>query len=148
MPDSRTMTMPRDPLHVLTARRRHIAARFMAQSLCSLCLVAAAQAAPVTAAYGTFSGFWDSTTGVVPDNRNQLLGFSVGGATYSTGVDDAALLAHNVTGFSAQRYIAFSPDALPATQTGSYIGIMRNWDGTTQGVTGVIPGSTDPRRPT
>lgn len=144
MPDSRTMTMPRDPLHVLTARRRHIAARFMAQSLCSLCLVAAAQAAPVTAAYGTFSGFWDSTTGVVPDNRNQLLGFSVGGATYSTGVDDAALLAHNVTGFSAQRYIAFSPDALPATQTGSYIGIMRNWDGTTQGVTGVIPGSTDP----
>ena len=44
---------------------------------------------------GTFSGFWDSTTGVVPDNRNQLLGFSVGGATYSTGVDDAALQVRN-----------------------------------------------------
>ena len=57
MPDSRTMTMPRDPFHALTARRRHIAARFMALSLCSLCLVAAAQAAPVTAAYGTFSDF-------------------------------------------------------------------------------------------
>ena len=124
---------------------RAVTRRPLTLLLGSLCLAAAAQAAPVSGAFGTFGGFWDSAAspGVVPDDRNLLLGFTVDGTTFSTGVDDAKLTANGI-GFSAQRFLAFTPDTLPAPQTTTYIGIMRQWDGAVQGVTGVIPGSTDP----
>ena len=139
------MPIPTDAMPTQLFSHRHSLTRPLAVLLGALCLTAISQAAPVTAAFGTYGGFWNSaaTPTVVPDNRNQLLGFTVGGTTFSTGVDDAKLSAEGV-GFSAQRFLAFSPDALPSPQGTTFIGIMRNWDGTTQGKTGVIPGSTDP----
>lgn len=109
-----------------------------------------AHAAPVTGVYGSYGGYWASTTSVpsstIPNDTNLLLGFTAGGTTYSTGVDDGVLTSHSVS-FTPAKFSAFAPGTIdPATfVTDTYIGIGREWGGSTQTATsGVILSSTTP----
>lgn len=111
----------------------------------------AASAAPVTGVYGSFGGFWASDTSTAatstrPNDSNLLLAFTVGGTTYSTGVNDAALTANNVS-FDPQVFRALPvSDAPPPYSAGTYIGIAQHWGGVEQTDTvGEVP--TNPGRP-
>lgn len=102
-----------------------------------------------TRIYGSFNGFWTSSTPtptVVPNDSNLLLGFSVVNSgvttTYSTGVNDA-VLANNSVVFSPQNFSSI-PSPKPTTNDNSFIGIGRNWGGNVQGVTGEVPSNPQP----
>lgn len=58
--------------------------------------------------YGDYSGYWFSSTstGTVSRETNNLIGFTVGGTTYSTGADNAALTAHGIS-YVNENYRAF-----------------------------------------
>lgn len=105
-----------------------------------------AQATTVGAVYGTYGGYWTSSTAAIsstrPNDTNLLLGFTVGSTTYSTGVNDSVLTSHSVA-FTPAQFAALAPRSIGANGV-TYIGIGRNWGGVTQGTTGVIPGSTTP----
>ncbi len=109
----------------------------------------AASAANVTGVYGTFGGFWTSNTSNAdtstrPNDSNLLLGFTVGSTTYSTGVNDAALTANNVT-FNPQVFRALPvSDAPPPYPSDTYIGIARRWGGVEQtGAAGEVLANSD-----
>lgn len=62
--------------------------------------------------YTDYNDFWESSAVSTvqanqPNTSHHLLGFEYNGVTYSTGVDDAKLIANGVT-FSSQYYRAFS----------------------------------------
>src|ERR1700733_1635620 len=60
--------------------------------------------AQVTEIYTDFGGYWKSTTASVnsvqPNLSHNVLAFTYNGVTYSTGVNNAALIAHSVTNTS------------------------------------------------
>ncbi|MDO5625332.1 MAG: hypothetical protein Q4G71_11655 [Pseudomonadota bacterium] len=95
--------------------------------------------------YGSFGGFWASSSTAVsatrPNDSNLLLGFTTGGSTYSTGVDDATLTANGVV-FSPQVFLSLPVSGIASA---SNIGIVRNWGGTVQQATGDVP--SNPGRP-
>lgn len=67
------------------------------------------------------SGLWDSTqTGVSPDDAHDLLAFSLGGTTYSTGVDDGVLNSNNVT-FTAGTWEALPVEGLTTGSATNYL---------------------------
>lgn len=115
----------------------------------SLALLTAgpAHAATVSGVYSNFNGFWQSSSSaistVLPNDKNELLAFTVGGVTYSTGVNDATLTAQSVA-YTPAVFQAFRPSAVGDPVSGTYIGIGRNWGGQPQGATGVVPGSSTP----
>ena len=82
-----------------------------------------------------FSGFWDTSTTtnslVYPNDSHNLLAFSYGGATYSTGVNDSALNTHGVN-FAAGNFKAL-PAVLTGVTSGSslYIATGSKLDGNT-----------------
>ncbi|QXP71959.1 T9SS type A sorting domain-containing protein [Polaribacter sp. R2A056_3_33] len=87
----------------------------------------------VTAVYGDNGGFYTSTTAtqVTYDDSNNLLGFSVDGATYSTGVNDAILTANNIT-FTSGSFVSFPMPASIDYKSEELIGIGTNWGGVSQ----------------
>ena len=116
--------------------------------LAALCVPGWAQAANVTGAYGSYKGFWPASTAtassnVRPDQSNELYGFTAGGVTYSTGVDDARLTQNGIA-FTPQRFQALPvPTAIPVSSS-SLIGIGANWGGAVQGASGVVPTTKRP----
>ena len=143
-----------DPQQYLTQQRMRgstylakvlLIARRFTLALLLIPWVLLAQAASVTGVYGSFGGGWASTTAtasstVQPNNSNLLLAFTVGGVTYSTGVNDGAIPSS--MSFTPANFSAFAPDSI--TPGGStLIGIANNWGGQPQDATGIIPGSTN-----
>ncbi len=121
----------------------------------ALCAPWAAQAANVTGVYGSFgpTGFWASSAGAVsvtqPNDSNLLLGFTVNGTTYSTGVNDAALTTNGVA-FEPQvfRALPMPHVSTPSTAGTNVIGIASNWGGVNQvtaGAAAEVP--SNPGRP-
>lgn len=127
-----------DPQQYLTQQRMRgstylakvlLIARRFTLALLLIPWVLLAQAASVTGVYGSFGGGWASTTAtasstVQPNNSNLLLAFTVGGVTYSTGVNDGAIPSS--MSFTPANFSAFAPDSI--TPGGStLIGIANNW---------------------
>ncbi len=112
--------------------------------LASLAFGGAVRAANVTHVYGSFGGHWSSGVNalstVVPNDSNLLLGFSVNGVTYSSGLDDASLTSHNVV-FSPQVFRAL-PVNNPPPAGAALVGIASHWGGINQvtaGGAGEVP---------
>lgn len=83
----------------------------------------------ITGVYTDYNGYWNSSSANIsptqPDNSHNLLGFTTGGTTYSTGVNNATLVSQSVT-FNPQVF-----SAMPATITGTvqYFGVGTNYGG-------------------
>ncbi len=92
----------------------------------------------VTGIYTDYNGFWHSRSGAInpvkPQNHHDLLAFSFGSTTYSTGVNNGILTANGVS-FSPQRYRALPVKTLPTTGSSSYfVGLGQLFDGINNGV--------------
>ena len=87
----------------------------------------------VTSIYGTFGGFYTSSTGsaVTYNDSNSLLGFTVDGVTYSTGVDDNLLTTNSIS-FTNAKFFALPMPANITYNTTELIGIGANWGGVAQ----------------
>jgi hypothetical protein len=89
----------------------------------------------ITGIYTDYQGFWESNSGSInntkPDNSHLLLGFKFNGTTYSTGVNDAALTANGVTGFTADNFRGLPLSGLPSSATGGsyFVGLGQLYDG-------------------
>ncbi|OAD45486.1 T9SS type A sorting domain-containing protein [Polaribacter atrinae] len=68
---------------------------------------------------------------VTYDDSNNLLGFTVDGATYSTGVNDATLTANNIT-YTTGNFVSFPMPASIDYKSEELIGIGTNWGGVSQ----------------
>ncbi|WP_218597803.1 T9SS type A sorting domain-containing protein [Polaribacter sp. NJDZ03] len=88
---------------------------------------------PVTTVYGDFGGFYTSSTTsrVDYDDSNNLIGFTVNGVTYSTGVNDALLTSKNIT-YTPEEFKAFPIPADIVYKSTDLVGIGSNWGGVTQ----------------
>lgn len=91
----------------------------------------------VTGIYTDYLGYWHSTNTnqnpVQPENSHNALGFTYGGITYSTGVNDIILDNHSVT-YSAQDFRALPILSLPTSGGGSYwLGFGQLYDGIDNG---------------
>lgn len=88
----------------------------------------------VTRLITDFNGFWNSTNGNTtprPNNRHNVLAFGHGGVVYSTGADDATLLANSVV-FTPGQFRALPISELPGnTGSGSnnYLAMGKAIDG-------------------
>ena len=86
--------------------------------------------------YGDYNTYWtsqnNSATYVTAQDTNNLLGFTVGGVTYSTGVNNARLTANGVS-FVNESYRSF-PTSINTTSTATnfLIGIPRYVNGVLQ----------------
>jgi hypothetical protein len=92
----------------------------------------------VTGIYTDYNGFWQSRSGAInpvkPQNHHNLLAFTYGSTTYSTGVNNGLLTSNSVS-FSAQRYRALPIKTLPVTGSSSYfVGLGQLSDGINNGV--------------
>lgn len=92
----------------------------------------------VTGIYTDYNGFWHSRSGAVnpvkPQNHHDLLAFTYGSTTYSTGVNNGLLTSNGVS-FSAQRFRALPVKTLPLTGSSSYfVGLGQLYDGINNGV--------------
>jgi len=93
-----------------------------------------------SALYTDYKGYWTSSTAsinpVMPDNKNNLLGFRWNGTNYSTGVNDV-LLATKIS-FVPGIYQAFPVKNIPLPGTNSnFVGLGQLEDGVDNG--GVYP---------
>lgn len=83
----------------------------------------------VSSIYTDYNGFWQSAAGnvnsVKPDNSHNLLAFTVGSTTYSTGVNDAILTTNNVP-FSPEAFKALPVASIPS---GGVLGVGNNYGG-------------------
>lgn len=92
-----------------------------------------------TAIYGDYNGYWTSQNNtsayVTTQDTNNLIGFNVGGVTYSTGVNNAALTSHGIN-YTNENYRAF-PTSFNTltTATNFLIGIPRYVNGVLQNQT-------------
>ena len=81
-----------------------------------------AQEVHVTHLYTDFNGFWssgvDSKSRVHPNNHHNVLGFTYGGRTFSTGVDDAKLLGHAIE-FTPMTFQSLPVTEIPITSGNS-----------------------------
>lgn len=91
----------------------------------------------VSRIYSDFSGFWDSSTTVQPNNNHNLLAFTwdADGAgnmylpkTYSTGVNNAVLTSHGVS-YTAGTFISLPIYNVPAPNGGTYVGVGQMYGG-------------------
>src|SRR5690606_7843465 len=74
-----------------------------------------AQAQNVTRIVTDFNGYWNSTNGNTtprPNLRHNVLAFGHGGVVYSTGANDATLLANNVV-FTPAQFRALPIGSIP-----------------------------------
>lgn len=84
-----------------------------------------------------YQGYWRSGVGninpVKPMNSHNLISFSFNGQRYSTGVNDALLIANDLE-FSAQDFHALPMQYFTGTpQSGTYIGLGQLYDGVDNG---------------
>lgn len=99
------------------AHRIHLA--HLAVALAASALAAgSATAAPVTTVYGLqgTNTLWTSTASTTANPAKvstQVVGFTVGGTTYSTGVNDGLL----PTGYTPASFQAFTPTGLVSSST-------------------------------
>jgi len=88
----------------------------------------------ITKIYTSYGGLWQSGTSTAPnpirpDNSHNLLAFSWEGNTYSTGVDDAKLIANSIP-FTAGIFKALPTTYNPATVSSStFIGVGTQYGG-------------------
>src|SRR5690606_25505289 len=84
-----------------------------------------------TRIYTDHNGYWTSGVGAInpvhPDNSHNLTGFTWGGTTYSTGVDDEQLIASNVS-FTPAIFQAFPVRNIHSTSS-TYLGFGQLYDG-------------------
>ncbi|WP_179367693.1 DUF7507 domain-containing protein, partial [Winogradskyella forsetii] len=88
---------------------------------------------PVTAIYGDEGGFYESATSaqVTAMGSNNLIGFTVGGVTYSTGVDDT-ILSSNGIAYTPVDFQAFPVPGLISYSNPELIGVGYTWGGNPQ----------------
>ncbi|HET8837711.1 MAG TPA: hypothetical protein VFM82_01805, partial [Flavobacteriaceae bacterium] len=100
--------------------------------------------AQVTGVYTDFNGFWasNSTTlnPVKPENYHLLLGFTSNGVTYSTGIDDDAILNAQLgsSNFTSMKFRALPIVSVPNTAPNGvlyYVGFGQLADGIDDGAT-------------
>jgi hypothetical protein len=105
---------------------------FVIGFLCSTLLSIHAQ---VTGVYTDYQGYWHSNTTSIntnkPINSHNLIGFTLNGTVYSTGVNDNLLTSNSVT-FVAENYRALPIATI--TNLGGYIGLGQLYDGIDNGV--------------
>ncbi|MCY0969331.1 SdrD B-like domain-containing protein [Chryseobacterium wangxinyae] len=91
----------------------------------------------VSKIYSDFNGFWESSSSVQPNNSHNLLGFvwDADGSgtvhspvTYSTGVNDAALVSANVN-FQTGTFISLPIYNIPPPGGSTFIGVGQNFGG-------------------
>ena len=80
--------------------------------------------------YTDFGGYWTSgiasiNTTTKPNNNHDLIGFTFGGTTYSTGVNDGVLTT-NIGAFTAGQFRALPINLLPNTYKKSYYVTLGN----------------------
>ena len=86
------------------------------------------------AIYTDFSGYWPSSMTTVnatmPDSSHHVLGFTYNGATYSTGVNDAALASQGLN-FTAGQYKALPVAGISGISAGgsTYLALASKVDG-------------------
>ncbi|ARV16046.1 DUF11 domain-containing protein [Polaribacter sp. SA4-12] len=87
----------------------------------------------VVSIYGDLGGFFQSSSSSknTYDDSNNLLGFTVDGITYSTGVNDPILTSNSVA-FTIGNYLAFPMPADINYNSQELIGIATNWGGVSQ----------------
>lgn len=73
----------------------------------------------VTEVFTDYNGFWQSSSATLPDDHHMMIGFTYGGVTYSTGVDDQALTDNGVT-FTEGSFEALNILKLSTTPVGQY----------------------------
>lgn len=79
--------------------------------------------------YTDFGGFFESGSSVLPDNSNNLLGFTWNNITYSTGVDDAKLSSKSII-FQANIFKALpSSFKQKVNSANTFIGVGFNYGG-------------------
>ena len=107
--------------------------------------IAIAGKAQVTEIYTDFNGYWKSTTTVLnatlPNKSHNVLGFTNGGTTYSTGVKDSILTANSVS-FTAANFKALPITSIGGTinsGTATYIALGALYDGVTNGYSTPLP---------
>lgn len=89
-----------------------------------------------SAIYGDYNGYWvsqnNTTTYATSQDNNNLIGFTVGGVTYATGVNNAALTSHSV-GFVNENYRSFpSSFSVLSTASNFLVGMPRYINGVQQ----------------
>lgn len=91
----------------------------------------------VSRIYSDFNGFWDSFSSVQPNNQHNLLGFTWDAdgtgtvhspITYSTGVNDAALVTAGVN-FQTGTFISLPIYNIPNPGTSTFIGVGQAFGG-------------------
>lgn len=92
-----------------------------------------------TAIYGDYNNFWlsrdNTSTYPTAQESNNLIGFTAGGVTYSTGVNNAALTANGVA-YTNENYLAFPTSfSIGSTATNFLIGVPRYINGVLQNQT-------------
>ena len=89
-----------------------------------VCSSAVSAQTPVTEVFTDFGGYWTSSStslnATLPDDHHHLLAFTLGGVTYSTGVDDTKLDNNGVT-YTAAEFEALQISGLPFTGPASYL---------------------------
>lgn len=87
----------------------------------------------ITSIYGDFGGFLTSSTSSPQtyNDSNNLLGFTVGGTTYSTGVNDNLLTSNGISFTNAKFFALPMPVNINYNST-ELVGIGANWGGVAQ----------------
>ncbi len=102
----------------------------------------------ITQIYTDYQGYWTSSSTAAsatkPDNDHNLLGFSWNGATYSTGVNDAALTTKGVP-FTPVVFQAFPVRNIPLTSPPSLIILGQLKDGVNNGASTPAPFTSPPQ---
>ncbi|MGZ5247313.1 MAG: T9SS type A sorting domain-containing protein [Flavitalea sp.] len=103
-----------------------------------LCTGISSSAQRVTGIYTDYNGYWHSRSTAInpvkPQNHHDLLAFTYGPTTYSTGVNNSVLTSNGIS-FSPQRYRALPVKTLPTTGSSSYfVGLGQMFDGINNGV--------------
>lgn len=91
------------------------------------------------AIFGDYRGFWTSRTKtlpsppVVPNDNNNIIGFTVGGITYGTGVNNQAFRDRNIVPFVSENYRSFPVSfSVLTTESNFLIGMPRFINGVEQ----------------
>ncbi|MDH7913132.1 hypothetical protein QGM60_10170, partial [Winogradskyella sp. SYSU M77433] len=87
----------------------------------------------VTAIYGDENSFYESSTSaqVTATGSNNLIGFTVDGVTYSTGIDDS-ILSSNGVAYTPADFQAFPVPGLISYSNPELIGVGYTWGGNNQ----------------
>jgi hypothetical protein len=105
-----------------------------------------ANAQNATDIYTDFGGFWKSSVTnintVLPNKSHNVVGYTFGGVTYSTGVNDA-LLTQNSIIFTTGNYktLPFTSisGSIPSSNSSIYIALAEQYDGVAAGYSSPLP---------